>query len=554
MRYRSRQIGRTLVGMVLAAVLGLGAAAQPVDFTGSHLPIVVLDTEGQAIPDEPKIMARMGVIDNGPGQRNHVDDPFNAYDGWIGIEKRGSSSQFFFPKKQYAVETRQADGSNRNVALLGFPEENDWILHAPYSDKSLMRNVLVYTLARRLGWYASRTRYCEVVLNGDYQGVYVLMETIKWDDNRVDIARLRPDEVSGDDLTGGYIVKVDKTDGADVSGWWSAYPAPANPARGIFYQYHYPRPDEIVPAQEAYIQAFIEGFEDLMHSPDFADPARGYPSMLDVASFVDYFILNEVSRNVDGYRLSAFLYKDKDSTDGRLVMGPVWDYNLAFGNADYYNGSGIAGFQVDFAVAEDAFHLPFWWGRLLEDPAFAEAIEVRWRDLRQTILHSDSLTAWVDATAASLGEAQARNFQRWPVFGEYVWPNAYVGASYEDEVDYLKRWMRDRLVWLDEHIGEAARVGTETRSLLGGRDVRLVGPNPFVQSTRLEVEVAAPQPVRIEVVDVLGRPVAMLHEGGMEGRRRYVFAVDGQALAAGVYLLRVQGRRFVEVRSLVKVR
>jgi len=151
----------------------------------------------------------MGIIDNGPGETNHISDPYNHYDGFIGIEMRGSST-LWFPKKQFAVETRDSLGENNNVSLFGMPEENDWIFNAPYTDKSLMRNVLIYKIARDAGRYASRSHYFELVLNGDYRGVYVMLEKIKRDDSRVDIAKLNPDDVSGDDLTGGYIIKIDK--------------------------------------------------------------------------------------------------------------------------------------------------------------------------------------------------------------------------------------------------------------------------------------------------------------------------------------------------------
>ncbi len=149
---------------ILAIVLST-SFAETVNFESSNLPIVVINTHGQTIPDEYRIIADMGIIYNGPGQRNHVNDPFNNYDGKISIELRGSSSQMF-PKKQYALETEDAQGENLNVSLLGLPEENDWILNGPYSDKSLIRNVLIYRLARDLGNYASRTRFCELVLNG----------------------------------------------------------------------------------------------------------------------------------------------------------------------------------------------------------------------------------------------------------------------------------------------------------------------------------------------------------------------------------------------------
>jgi hypothetical protein len=147
-------------------------------FTSSNLPVLVIDTQGEEIPDEPKIDGQLGIIDNGAGQLNALGDPFNGYNGQIGIELRGSSS-LFFDKKGYSVETRLSNGDNNNVPLLGMPQENDWILHGPYSDKSLMRNVLSFHIGRSMGQYAPRTRWCELVINGEYQGVYVLMEKIK---------------------------------------------------------------------------------------------------------------------------------------------------------------------------------------------------------------------------------------------------------------------------------------------------------------------------------------------------------------------------------------
>ena len=168
----------------------------------------MIDTYGEEIPDEYKIVAHMGIIDNGTNM-NYYDDPFNGYDGQISIETRGSTSQSF-PKKQYALETQDSDGENLNVPILGMPSENDWILHAPYSDKSLLRNFLSYELYGEMGWYSTRTRFCEVVINGDYKGLYLFMEKIKRDNNRVDISTLNPDEILDDDLTGGYILKIDK--------------------------------------------------------------------------------------------------------------------------------------------------------------------------------------------------------------------------------------------------------------------------------------------------------------------------------------------------------
>ena len=252
-------------------MLFVGSISFAQNFTQSNLPIVIIETYGQNIPDEPKITVDMGIIFNGPGEINYLTDPFNDYDGIVGIEKRGSSSQWFFPKDQYAFETRDAEGNNLNVSLLGLPAENDWILHAPYSDKSLMRNVLTYKWANEMGAYAPRTVFCEVILNGDYQGVYVLMEKIKRDENRVDIAEMDENDLAGDSLTGGYIIKIDKNEGAGNAGWESEFPPYPGAWQEVYYQYHYPKPENIKYQQKQYIQQFVNNFETVMNSSNFND-------------------------------------------------------------------------------------------------------------------------------------------------------------------------------------------------------------------------------------------------------------------------------------------
>ena len=260
-------------------LISLNIISAQVVFSSSNLPIIVIDTHGQVIPNEPKIEADMGIINNGPGVRNYITDPFNHYNGKIGIEIRGSSAQTF-PKKQYAIETRDSTGNNLNVSLLGMPEENDWILYAPYSDKSLIRNVLAYKMSNDIGRYTSRTSFCEVVLNGDYIGLYVLMEKIKRDRNRVKIKKMLPTYTSGDLLTGGYIIKIDKMEGSNIQGWYSNFPPYPGAWQQIYYQYHYPDPDEIVPEQESYIQNFIYQFEYIMDQGTYTDPFSGTMTLL----------------------------------------------------------------------------------------------------------------------------------------------------------------------------------------------------------------------------------------------------------------------------------
>lgn len=225
-------------------------------FESSDLPLVMINTNGQSIIDDPSITAWMNIIDNGPGIRNYVTDSANNYSGYIGIELRGQSS-LSFPQKQYAVETRDSAGNNLNTSILGMPPENDWVLYGAYNDKSLMRNALTYSLARDMGRYASRAKYCEVLINGEYKGVYTFFEKIKRDNNRVDIAGLTTIDSMGVELTGGYICSIDWIDNA---GWTSNYPPdPTNPQNNtVFYQYIYPKDNEILPQQEYYIQQFVE--------------------------------------------------------------------------------------------------------------------------------------------------------------------------------------------------------------------------------------------------------------------------------------------------------
>ncbi|MBK9013269.1 MAG: CotH kinase family protein [Saprospiraceae bacterium] len=186
---------RFLLAFLVFASIEFSLDAQ--NFTNSKLPIFVVNTSGGAqIVDEPKTIAHLGVIWNGDGATNYLTDPFNEYDGQIGIEIRGSSSQSF-PKKNYAMETQNADSTSNNVSVLGFPKENDWVLHGPYSDKTLMRNALAFTLGSWIMPYAPRVRYCELVINGDYRGVYVFTEKIKQDDNRVNISKLAQMKTQG---------------------------------------------------------------------------------------------------------------------------------------------------------------------------------------------------------------------------------------------------------------------------------------------------------------------------------------------------------------------
>lgn len=533
------------------------------NLTSSNLPIIIINTNGLTIPyDNPRIVADMGIIYNGQGERNNISDSLNNYSGKISIEIRGASSSGW-SKKSYGIETQNEDGSNNNVSLLGMPEENDWILYASYYDRSFLRNVLTYKLANEMGWYASRTKYCELVLNDEYQGIYVLMEKIKRDKNRVDISKLNPDEISGDDVTGGYIIKVDK------EGWKpgidSEYPPFPGATQTIRYQFHYPDADDIVEEQVSYLSNFIGAFEYVMAGDNYADNFSGYPKYLNVESFADYYILNELSKNVDGYRLSAYLYKYKDSNGGKLTAGPVWDHNFSFGNIGYYNGQYYSGWQLGFFLEDegfktgDGFQVPFWWRKLMHDSSFVQLIIDRWWDYRQDILYIDNLHQYIDAVADTLDEAKERNFEIWigpgdPKLPEDGWfpPTDPIDhlQSYSDEIDYLKDWTADRVIWIDENIESLLSLTVPDGNLSYGFNLGQNIPNPVSSVTTIPYELPGKWLVRINIYNILGERVATLVNSVQE-RGKHSVIWDPQGLSNGIYIYEIEAGDFRATKKLL---
>ncbi|MFM1879304.1 MAG: hypothetical protein RLZZ241_2170 [Bacteroidota bacterium] len=404
------------------------------------LPQISINTNGLEIVDEPKIAATMTIM-----EEDKID-----FSGRIGIEIRGSSSQMF-PKKQFGVELWDASNEGIDASLLGFPEEEDWILQAPYSDKTLIRNVLMYDLSRSIGRYASRTRLVEVSINGAYNGVYVLMEKLKRDINRININKLNPDEIAGDAVTGGYILKIDKAYYTPDNSF-NSYQAPYNSVNGqqIYFIYDTPKPEEINAEQRQYISNYVREFEEALAGDNFTDPVAGYSNYIDTSSFIDFFLLNEISNNVDGFRISTWITKDKNA---KLNMGPIWDFNLAFGNANYCEGGlpFVWAYQFNSRCSEDWWQIPFWWERLLQDPAYVEQLKARWQELRAGAFATGVVLEKIDNYVALLTETNAvtQNFQRWPILSEYVWPNNFVGNTYEAEIGYMKDWIQARLTWMD---------------------------------------------------------------------------------------------------------
>jgi hypothetical protein len=221
----------------------------------------------------------------------------------------------------------------------------------------------------------------------------------------------------------------------------------------IYFVYHYPKPEDLSIEQKDFIRSLINEFEDVLISDNFNDRYKGYRRYIDIDSFVDFFILNELSNNVDAYRLSTFIHKD---ISGKLTMGPIWDYNLAFGNANYCNGDAIDKWMFKFNdyCQGDLWMVPFWWQRLMEDDFFKEKIVDRWFNLRENTLSNDSIFQLIEELVEKLKSSGSvdRNFQRWPILGKWIWPNAFVGSNYDEEIDYLSTWLLNRLSWIDSNI------------------------------------------------------------------------------------------------------
>jgi len=220
-------------------------------------------------------------------------------------------------------------------------------------------------------------------------------------------------DTSGDALTGGYIFKVDKQTSSSGAGWTSSFaPDTAPNGQTIYFQYDYPQDIYINQQQKNYIAAYVDSFETALAGPNFRDTSIGYHHYIDENSFIDYFLVNEMSKNVDGYRLSTFLYKDRHSKGGKITIGPVWDYDIAWGNADYYGGSVPTGWAYDFGAVgyNDYWQVPFWWSRLMQDTAFQNKVRCRWEELKMTILSKQFLFNYCDSMALYLNESQARNF------------------------------------------------------------------------------------------------------------------------------------------------
>jgi len=419
----------------------LCAVIQAQILTDSNLPIVVIETDGGVpIPDEPRVMGTMKIIWHQDGSRNYLSEINNPaylnYDGRISIEVRGSTSQQFFDKKPYGLTTLQADNvTNNNVSLLGMPKENDWILNSLAFDQTGLRDVLSYELFERLGQYAVRRVYCEVMVNGDYKGLYVFMEKIKVDDDRVNIAKMDDSCNNYPEVSGGYITKADKPNGDPVAwsmeeygyGWWPYY---------TDFIHHYPKPENVTLAQNNYIHGVFTNLATVANRHD-TSISTGIPSVIDIPSFVDFMLVAEYSSNVDVYSLSTFFHKDRN---GKLRAGPVWDYNLTYG----YDAFGSRSRYDVWQFNNQDNNGPKFWRDLFNTDLYRCYLARRW--FEQTApgmpLSYEFVCNRMDEIEALITEAIGRDNQRW-----------HNMTQHDQWMQDMKNWIQLRINWLNQNIG-----------------------------------------------------------------------------------------------------
>ena len=501
-------------------------------FTSSHLPIVVVNTGNATydeanIPDDPKVTANMGIINNATGM-NTLGDAYE-YESAIGIETRGNSTQGF-EKKTYSLELRDNLGQDVSHAILGMGKEEDWILHAMVIDKTLLRIPFTFNLAQRAGHYASNWRYVELVVDGDYRGLYIMCERIKRDDDRVDIAQLNPSDLTGDQVTGGYILRIDWLDAP--SGFASSYDSQSGDP--MYFQWYYPRAGDIQPAQAAYIQSYMQTFEDAVFGPNFQNSGGSHWShYADLTSFVDFLIINEVSKNADGYKLSSYIHKDKQSKGGKLKAGPIWDFDQTYGHSEVCSNNDPTGWTYlqNQPNCEDLESMPMWWQTMMTDPVFQNHLKCRWETLRQGPLHQDSIYAWMDEHEPFLGAAIDRNFEKWDDFlGQNIWiqPDP-IPADYAGEIQYMKDWIANRLTWMDANIPGDCSQDVASVNTLTAPDIE-VFPNP----ANNQLFVKGYSNAYIELRSSTGQLVKIVKNS------KEVETLDVSNLSPGVYLLNIQ--------------
>lgn len=466
----------------LATVSDL-AGIEPTSRFTSDLPILVVENFGAgAIPAPGATFQAAWVfvfeVDETTGRSSLARGPDVSMR--IGIRRRGQSSAGF-PKAQYRVELWDENGEEIDYPLLGLPSESDWVFNGPYTDKALIRDPMAFALGRAMGLEAPRTRHFEMFLNtnggtvtsSEYVGVYVLIESIKLSENRTDLKRLDATDSVEPDISGGYVMRFEPpgiaNDGPRAIGWNSV---------------EIVEPEEPTVAQRSWIGRYLTDFAATLGwvrsqannvgIPN-NDPWTGYPAYIDVDSFVNLLVINELLREQDSYVRSDYMFKDRG---GKLHKGPLWDYNLIAGTGCCFDNRNPRGWQYEQDYnrgGRDHGYEPDWFVPLLRCPDFRQAFVDRWSQLRaHGILETKQLFGLVDSLAGPLHESAVRNFVRWNNLGSSnVGFPTPVSNTWPEQIDAIKAWLTQRLAWIDGQFPKAPTFTPGTGVVAPGTDVAI---------------------------------------------------------------------------------
>jgi hypothetical protein len=428
----------------------------------SDLPIVIVDGYGGGEPSDRDVYLDAAVMVFEPvgGVASLSSLPTVATRA--GYHLRGQSSARF-PQAPYRLELWDNANEDADYPMLGMPADSDWALIAPYYDRSLIRNPFVYELGREIGLQAPRSAYAEVFVNyadrplerGDYQGIYWFTETIKNAEVRTNLKQLREADTTLPAISGGYIFKFDQAAAEEPELTCTGSPPLASgfgmPPRGgtgggpgaggtCWVDLEVVDPDPLTPEQSTWLTHYVQELHDALH----ATPIGDYGAYVEVASFVDYLIVNELTRNVDAYVRSAFFFKNRD---GKLEGGPLWDYNFSLGVGGQNTINPEGGFQYD-----GSRNVNDWYPQLVDDPAFMERVKTRWQELRAGVLSDAALERRVAELSAPLASAVARDYEKWPVAEVYENPGIVRGPtvdSWEQQLAALRDFLARRTAFID---------------------------------------------------------------------------------------------------------
>lgn len=441
-----------------------------------NLPIVVIDTKGNSIKREEETLGEIQIYNNKDGLNKLTDIPQTTIKANFKI--RGNSSSKY-PKKQYSIDLLNGKGNSKEESILGMPKNSEWVLNAPFSDKSLLRNYLAFNTASNIMEYAPRVEFCEVFLLDDgsleikeenYQGVYIMVEKIERSADRVNITKTieNRDETS-------FIIAKDRKKENDIQ--LETYGKESYLYNNGF-NIEYPKKN-LTPQKYMYIEKYLSEFERILYSDNFKDPDTGYSKYIDVDSFVDFYLINEFFKNTDAGIYSTYFYKDYDE---KMKAGPVWDFNKSLGN--HLDSVGKPYEYEGFFMNQRVL-----FNRLIKDKVFADKVVKRYKELRKTYLSDEYLIGEIDKGVNILGEAVNRNIKKWPfelcnqaevfeqnedftgsyssnktLYEDFLKENNHLlkstdgkAKSYEEEIIFMKEFIINRGKWMDENIDSISK-------------------------------------------------------------------------------------------------